>query len=315
MSHDVTVIVPCHNMERFVADAVRSALEQDPPPREVLVVDDASTDRGMETLAGFGDRVRILTGVGEGPAAARNLGILASSADYVAFLDADDRWFPGKLQAQLKRMRDPRVGLVYTDYVRGESLETASAPRLADYSLAGEGWVFSRLLRQNFILTSSVLVRRSLLARSGLFNPHLFGCEDIELWLRVARRAEFVRADGVFAFKRDHAGNITRGAGFPFDLVRRWRVLLAVHGDADPADRRYMRAQLADAEYEAGRHALRLLDPAAARLHLGRAARSGVRGWRAIPWWCLARLPRPALAAVRSTLGADPSPAEVARPD
>jgi len=145
-------------------------------------------------------------------------------------------------------MEDPAAGLVDTDYVRGESPEGASTPRLAGYSLAAEGRVFGALLRQNFILTSSVLVRRELLARAGLFNPHLFGCEDIELWLRVARRADFARAGGVFAFKRDHPGNITRGADFPFDLV--------------------------------------------------------------LPWWGLARLPRPALAALRGALGADPSPAE-----
>jgi hypothetical protein len=71
-----------------------------------------------------------------------------------------------------------------------------------------------------------------------------------------------------------------------------------------------MVTQLAEAEYEAGRHALRLLDPAAARGHLARAARSGPRGWRALPWWGIAQLPRPALAALRGRLGADPSPAE-----
>ncbi len=300
MPCDVTVIIPCHNMQDFVGAAVRSALEQDPAPREVVVIDDASTDGSAEAAAGSGDRVRILTGHGEGPASARNLGIAAATTEHVAFLDADDQWFPGKLRAQLEAIERPGVGVAYTDYVRGESLETASSPRLAQYSRAGEGWVFSRLLRQNFILTSSVLARRSLLVRCGLFNPHLLGCEDIELWLRAARRTEFARVNGVYAFKRDHPGNLTRSPGFAFDQVHRWHVLLAVHLDADPADRRFMLAELAEAEYEAGRHALRLVQPAAARAHLGRALRSGARGWRALPWWMAAHLPASTLAGLRS---------------
>ena len=95
----VSVIVPCYNAEPFVAETVRSALEQTRPPDEVLIVDDGSTDGSVEVVRQFGDRVRLLTGRNGGASPTRNKGLDHATGDALLFLDADDVLGPTALEA------------------------------------------------------------------------------------------------------------------------------------------------------------------------------------------------------------------------
>lgn len=100
----VSVIIPCHNQGQFVAEAVESALSQRRVTLEVVVVDDGSTDSTQDALGRFGEKIRVVRK--RQPAergAARNSGARAARGDLLAFLDADDRWLPGKLAAQVPR--------------------------------------------------------------------------------------------------------------------------------------------------------------------------------------------------------------------
>ena len=110
----VSVVMPAYNAGPYIEQAIRSVLEQDYPNIELIVVDDGSKDGTPEAVeALFGDRVRVLRQKNGGPAAARNLGIRASNGTLLAFLDADDVWLPGKLQAQVSYMlAHPDIGLV-----------------------------------------------------------------------------------------------------------------------------------------------------------------------------------------------------------
>ncbi|HEY3188694.1 MAG TPA: glycosyltransferase family A protein, partial [Solirubrobacteraceae bacterium] len=87
----MSIIVPCHNGARFLADALDSALAQTHPAIEVIVVDDGSTDDTPAILARYAGRVRALRQQNRGPSAARNVALAVAPGDYVAFLDADDR--------------------------------------------------------------------------------------------------------------------------------------------------------------------------------------------------------------------------------
>jgi glycosyltransferase involved in cell wall biosynthesis len=96
----ITAIIPVHNGERHLAEAIQSVLAQTLPPGEIIVVDDGSTDASAAIAQSFGAPVRVLAQPNLGPAAARNLGLAHATGDLLAFLDADDLWTPNKLARQ-----------------------------------------------------------------------------------------------------------------------------------------------------------------------------------------------------------------------
>src|SRR5512143_1318657 len=103
MSNAVSVIIPTWNRGDTILGAIRSALEQSHPVREVLVCDDGSTDGSEAIVHALSDfRVKWLPGAHGGmPAVPRNRGVEASESEWIAFLDSDDRWSPEKLECQI----------------------------------------------------------------------------------------------------------------------------------------------------------------------------------------------------------------------
>src|SRR4051794_39471252 len=99
----VSCIVPVFNGERYLREALDSILAQSHSALDVLVVDDGSTDDSAPLAKSYGDRLRYFFQPNAGPAAARNVGLAAARGEFVAFLDADDRWHPHKLTLQLAR--------------------------------------------------------------------------------------------------------------------------------------------------------------------------------------------------------------------
>lgn len=98
---DVSVVIPAYDAEGFLARAVESVLGQSIPPREILVVDDGSTDGTADVARRLGERIRYLRQENAGPSGARNRGIGAAAGEWVAFLDADDWWLPRRLERGL----------------------------------------------------------------------------------------------------------------------------------------------------------------------------------------------------------------------
>jgi glycosyltransferase involved in cell wall biosynthesis len=189
---DVSVVVPVRDGLPDVLDAVGSALSQVPPPLEVVVVDDASTDGSADALERrYGTAVRVLRGRHDGAAAARNAGWRAARGAYVAFLDADDLWRPGKLEAARAAIASaPGVDWFFSDGAF-RTLDGAEHPSwFAFYADLEEPWCGSpvaQLFEVNFVLTSSVIVRRDALERLGGFDESLSHAEDLDLWIRLSR--------------------------------------------------------------------------------------------------------------------------------
>jgi glycosyltransferase involved in cell wall biosynthesis len=201
----VSVIIPVHNGERFLGDAVQSAVAQDHRPLEVIVVDDGSTDgSGMlaDRLAAAHPEVRATSQPNAGPAAARNLGITLARGDMVAFLDADDVWPPGSLSSRVRHLAEhPEVGCVLG---RQEQVLEPGIPEPAwlapDPILGDPGGL-------NLV---ACLVRRSVLEDVGGFDPSYRVGEGLE-WLGRLRSAG-VRTDvldRVILRRRVHERNLT----------------------------------------------------------------------------------------------------------
>ncbi len=182
----VSVIVPCHNGARFLAEAIESALAQTHPAIETIVVDDGSLDDTPAILERYAGRVRVLHQQNRGPSAARNAALAVAYGEYVAFLDADDRFRPEKIarQAGILDTR-PDIGLVYGGWrfidEEGRSLPGEGRPR-------GEGDMLPALLLGNPIHPLAAVVRRALVAEVGGFEESLRGCEEWDLFLRLSRR-------------------------------------------------------------------------------------------------------------------------------
>jgi glycosyltransferase involved in cell wall biosynthesis len=151
----ISAIVPVHDGERFLADALGSVLAQTRPPDEVIVVDDGSSDRSGEIARGF-PGVRVLQQPNGGQARALNRGVAESRGEYLAFLDADDRWLPDKLALQLEAFdAEPELELVF-----GQTRQVADAPGRSKQ----QGSVLAARL------PSALLVRRAAWFHVGPFS-------------------------------------------------------------------------------------------------------------------------------------------------
>jgi glycosyltransferase involved in cell wall biosynthesis len=188
----VSVVVPVYNGSRYLRQALDSALGQTYRSLEVVVVDDGSTDSSPEIIASYGSRIRPLRQPNGGVALARNAGLRASAGDLIAFLDQDDWWLPEKVEKQVALFRaDAELGLVHTGILQYSENAGAfvDSVYVTDRSPRLQGRCYGELLQGNAIFNSSVMIRRSVLDNSGLFDPSLAGntCQDYDLWLRIAR--------------------------------------------------------------------------------------------------------------------------------
>jgi glycosyltransferase involved in cell wall biosynthesis len=181
----VSVIIPTHNRAAFLKEAVESVLQQSYSNLEVLVIDDGSTEDQEKFLGGFVGAYRLIRQEQKGVSSARNRGIHESSGEYMAFLDSDDLWDKRKIQRQVERMESlPDIFLGHTDEIwirKGVRVNP-----MKKHQKSG-GSIFSKCIPLCMISPSSVIVRRELFERVGLFDESLPACEDYDLWLRVGK--------------------------------------------------------------------------------------------------------------------------------
>jgi glycosyltransferase involved in cell wall biosynthesis len=178
----VSIVIPAYNAAKFIRAAVDSALAQTHPDREVIVVDDGSSDTTPEILASYGDRIRVVRQANQGTAVACNAGVGAARGEWVAFLDADDEWLPGKLARQLAECS--RFAISHTDSVCFGDARPAEIRR-SSLSPLHQGWVLPKLLISNFIVKSTVMMRRETFLELGGFAGAHDAVEDWPLWLKA----------------------------------------------------------------------------------------------------------------------------------
>jgi glycosyltransferase involved in cell wall biosynthesis len=194
----VSVVVPCYNTERYIGEAIDSIIAQDCNSMQIVVIDDGSTDRSMEVVRRFGDRVECRSQPNAGISAARNAGIAMARGRYLAFLDADDIWTSTSLACRLVRLRqgaDCVFGgvehFVSTDLSPEERDRFASIPAIMTGRLAG-----------------TMLIDRRAFLRVGLFDTSLKIGEMLD-WVARAEHARIASAliDDVVLRRRIHRNN------------------------------------------------------------------------------------------------------------
>jgi glycosyltransferase involved in cell wall biosynthesis len=236
----VSVIVPVLNQEPYIDTALNSVLSQEGVALDVIVVDNGSTDRTRERIAGFGDKVRLFQTDRPGAAAARNLGLRHAKGAFIAFLDGDDYWLPGKLQAQTAALAEhPEAALCHMDWAlwypdpatgihpAPETLHDAPPPSAAKImsAAATPEWVYPALLFWDLMCTDVVMFRRDLLNEIRGFDEDLLVAEDIDFWAQICSRHKAIRLQQLGALYRQHRRNQTRtyqGDVHRVDVIQRW---------------------------------------------------------------------------------------------
>ena len=206
----VSVIIPAHNAVQYIAETLASVLAQTYRALEVIVVDDGSTDGTADLVRVQFPAVICLSKINEGVARARNYGIANSRGEWVAFLDADDLWLPKKIESQIAAVRArPEIGLCFTDSTIFLDMPRRVLHRASAAIKPRPECGAAALFEDNFITTSTVMVRRSVLDTVGQFSPEFHGPEDFELWLRIAERFAIHYVDEPLALYRRHAESLT----------------------------------------------------------------------------------------------------------
>lgn len=210
----VSVIIPTYNRADLLPETLASVLGQTLTDIEVIVVDDGSTDNTAEVVANIPDaRLRYIKNHWTGlPAAGRNVGIREAKADLLAFVDSDDLWLPEKLAVQKYHMDEhPEVQWCFTHHSFLDHPSGAVKPCPLPMVPHPGPERFARLLSCNYVNSPTVLVRRTLIERTGPFDedPAVRFVEDWELWLRLEAASPGVFLPEALALYRRHPDNAT----------------------------------------------------------------------------------------------------------
>ncbi|MCP4696926.1 MAG: glycosyltransferase [Gammaproteobacteria bacterium] len=184
---EISVVIPVYNRAAWIERCLLSVLHQSLVPREVIIVDDGSTDDLNQRLQKFSGRVRLISlSQNQGISHARNCGAAAACGDWLAFLDSDDLWERHKLRNQWRYLqRYP-----FYQALQSEEVWIRNGVRVnpCRHHAKPEGWIWTPSLARCLVSPSAILLRSELFRKLGWFDENLPACEDYDLWLRMARR-------------------------------------------------------------------------------------------------------------------------------
>jgi len=190
----VSILIPCCNAERWIGEAIASALAQTWPAEEVIVLDDGSTDRSLEIIKSFGDRIRFESGLNLGANAARNRLLELAHGEWLQYLDADDYLLPEKVAQQMKFLvARPEIDIVFGPVIMEHRNEAKTRRELLPIPEPHDLWIL--LARWFLPQTGALLWRKQAIVDVGGWKPNQPCCQEHELYLRL------LMADKRFAYQ------------------------------------------------------------------------------------------------------------------
>ena len=224
---EVSVIIPTYNRADFISECVQSVLAQTLPAREVIIVDDGSTDATYNILNDLGFNsistsktvLRYIFQKNQGVSSARNLGIKEAKSEYIALLDSDDLWLKGKLDRQIIAFRDDIQNrrLCHTDEIWVRNGIRVNQHK--KHKKSG-GNVFQSCLKLCCISPSSTMLHRSVFEDYGFFDEDLPACEDYDFWLRYSSKEEVIFINEPLIIKKGGHSDQLSGVHWGMDRFR-----------------------------------------------------------------------------------------------
>ena len=206
--------MPTFNHSQFIGEAIESVLNQTFKDFELIIVDNYSEDETKDIVESFNDkRIKYYLFHNNGIiAASRNYGIKKAKGKYLAFIDSDDVWFKDKLERQINCFRKyPSINFIFTSFKVISSDKTDSG-KLLGPNKDVQGLLYKKLLNYNFIVTSSVVMHKSIVDNVGFFDEsqELQCVEDFDYWLRIAKKHEILGLSkplGMYRIHNTNSGN------------------------------------------------------------------------------------------------------------
>lgn len=209
----ISVIIPVYNREHFIRESIQSVIDQDYQGEiEIIVSDDGSTDKTLEIVNTFGQRVKILQKeeyVDRGASRARNRAIKAATQDYIAFLDSDDYYLPGHLN-RLVHLLESNNEIDYV-FCRTLALKEENGRRLfrpwTHPNITKLNIKYTVISGENIVNTNSFVFRKKIFDRIGYFNEALSNSEDYDMWMRINEQFKGAFINSYGATYRVNHGN------------------------------------------------------------------------------------------------------------
>ncbi len=210
----VSVVIPAYNAERFLAATVESALASTFRDLEVVIVNDGSKDSTQAVAEGFSRQVRVINQANAGMSPSRNRGIESSDSEFIALLDSDDIWHPAKVAAQVAALEQRTDhGFSISDFIFWDGQARpgfAAEGRTGEVDPAFDGWVYHRLIVENWALPSSVLFRRTAWRELGPFLCDDYKTDDWEYLVRASHHYRYVRLREPMVLYRQHPNSLSQ---------------------------------------------------------------------------------------------------------
>ncbi|MFC1684784.1 glycosyltransferase [Pseudomonadota bacterium] len=220
MKDHTSIIIPSYNCSPYIDDAIQSILSQEATNIEIIVVDDGSSDSSAEIAEKYAPIVKVVRQKNQGPAAARNRGVRESKGEFIAFLDGDDVWLPNKLGPQLEFLKNNQnIDIIYGGFERWSADSKGNYPAVENFVNTKvensfdpdlSGWIYHKLLLDNYIHIITAVIRRSLFDKVGGFDETLRTGEDYDFWLKASQHTKAYKLARPIALYRSNPNSTTR---------------------------------------------------------------------------------------------------------
>lgn len=209
MPKQVSVIIPCFNAEKWLAEAIDSCLQQTYSHLEIIVIDDGSTDNSLEIIKSYGDKIIWRSYPNKGGNYARNRGFDLSQGEYIQYLDADDYILPEKIEQQVNCLEATGADVVYSDWRHQHHLSDGSIFLDKIEISAAKKDILAALLANWWVALASLMYKRSAVQKSGGWDENLAAAQDRDFFLSVVMNgAKVAYQPGCYAIYRRH-GSVT----------------------------------------------------------------------------------------------------------